>query len=201
MEEWKTIEDYPDYMISSMGRVRSLDRKILNNRWVNSYCLIKGKILKGGKHRGYLYVSLSRNGKCKTFTVHKLVARHFIPNPNNLSEIDHINTDRTDNRVENLRWCTHKENQNNTVTKSKMKLNKSKAKPVLQFSIDGEFIKKWESATHVERELGYNQSSISACCRNIKSYFTAYGYKWGFEDDYERIPFNVFDLKIYKKIA
>lgn len=191
MEEiWKTIDGYPDYMISSMGRVKSLDREILN-RWGNGYRLIKGKILKGGKHRGYLYVSLSRNGKCKTFTVHKLVAQHFIPNPNNLSEIDHINTDRTDNRVENLRWCTHKENQNNTVTKSKMKLNKSKSKPILQFSKDGEFIKKWNSCSDIKRELGYNQSSISACCHNMKSYHTAYGYIWGFEKDYEMIPFKI----------
>lgn len=200
MEEiWKTIDDYPDYMISSMGRVKGLDRKILN-RWGNGYRLIKGKMLKQGLNR-YLTVSLNKNGKTKTVTVHKLVAKHFIPNPNNLSEIDHINTDKTDNRVENLRWVTHRENQNNPVTKSKMKLNKSKAKPILQFSLDGEFIKRWNSCSDVVRELGYNQGSISACCCNVKSYFTAYGYKWGFEKDYEMIPFKIFDLKIYKKIA
>lgn len=200
MEEiWKTIEEYPDYMISSMGRVRSLDREILN-RWGNNYRLIKGKILKPALDR-YLRVSLSKNGKSKTFTIHKLVAKHFIPNPNNLSEIDHINTDKTDNRVENLRWVTHRENQNNTVTKSKMKLNKSKSKPIIQFSLDGEFIKRWNSCSDIKRELGYNQCSISACCRNMKSYHTAYGYIWGFEKDYEIIPFKIFDLKIYKKIA
>lgn len=201
MEEiWKTIDDYPNYMVSNMGRIKSLDRKILNNRWGNSYCLIKGKMLKPALDR-YLTVSLSKNGKNKTFTVHKLVAKHFIPNPNNLSEIDHINTDKTDNRVENLRWVTHRENQNNPVTKSKMKLNKSKAKPILQFSLDGEFIKRWNSCSDVVRELGYNQGPISACCRNVKSYLTAYGYKWGFEKDYEMTPFKIFDLKIYKKIA
>lgn len=199
---WKDIDGYEGlYQASNTGKIRSLDR-IMLNRWGNGERHKRGKLMKFDlTSNGYLAVNLSKDGIGKRFLVHRIVAQCFIPNPENKPCIDHINTDRTDNRVENLRWVTHRDNQNNPVTKSKMKLNKSKAKPILQFSLDDKFIKRWNSCSDIVRELGYNQGSISACCRNKKNYFTAYGYRWGFEKDYERIPFKVFDLEIYKKIS
>ena len=113
MEEvWKPIKDYEGlYEVSSLGRVR-----ILNYRKTG-----KGKILKNIEcSNGYLTVGLRKNGKRKFLKVHRLVAEAFIPNPEGKPCIDHINTIKNDNRIENLRWVTHEENSNNPLTKKKM---------------------------------------------------------------------------------
>ena len=115
MEEeiWKPIKEFEGYYeVSNMGRVRSLNYKRTG----------KKKILKNIEdHKGYLEVGLTKNGKRKQFKVHRLVAEAFIPNPENKPCIDHINTVKNDNRVENLRWVTYKENSNNEKTLEKFK--------------------------------------------------------------------------------
>lgn len=180
-EIWKDIKDYPNYQISNFGNVKSLSNNFSR----------KEKILKHGKLKGYLFVQLSKNGKIKCYRVHRLVAEAFIPNPDNKPCIDHINTDRSDNRVCNLRWCSHKENMNNILTIDKMSKNahlKNKfgaehplSKPIIQFSKDGEFIRKWENAVEVKKELGIDNSSVSKCCKGkMKStggYIWRYYYK------------------------
>jgi len=105
MEEvWKDIKDYEgQYQVSDMGRVKKTNGKVLNNV-IN-------------KHTGYYQVNLHKNKEKHTKRVHRLVAEAFIPNPDNKSEIDHINTIKTDNSVQNLRWVTHKENQSNPLTR------------------------------------------------------------------------------------
>lgn len=116
MEElWKPIKGYEGlYEISNLGRVRSIAREVQRG---NSTIRIKEKMKKpyiaGG---GYYYIMLSKNGKTKIFTLHRLLAEAFIPNPNNLPEVDHINTNKSDYRLENLRWVTHKENNNNIIS-------------------------------------------------------------------------------------
>lgn len=108
--KWKKIEGYENYLVSSNGDVKN-DKT--------------GRILKKYRNKkGYETVNLYKNGKMKTFQVHRLVAMAFIPNPIGLPCIDHINTIRNDNRAENLKWCTHKENSNNPLTLE----NSSKAK-------------------------------------------------------------------------
>ena len=117
MEEeiWKPIKDYEGlYEVSNLGRVKSL-----NYRGTG-----KEKILKNTERsNGYLAIGLIKNGKTKMFRVHRLVAEAFIPNPENKPCVDHINTIRDDNRVENLRWVTYKENNNNQLTKKKYSEN------------------------------------------------------------------------------
>ena len=227
MEEiWKVIDGYPNYMVSNLGKVKSLDRYI--NCPLNGKRLIKGKELK--KHlnkNGYYYVCLTKNGKSKHHTIHSIIAKHFIPNPENKPCIDHINTDRTDNRVENLRWCTHKENMNNPLSKNNITLCKigrkqscetiekrvsklrgkprtedvkkqisiSNSKPILQFDLNDNKISYFNSIKEAKEKTG-----IKTIIDNLSGrQKTAGGYKWGYADDYERIPFKVFDLEIYRK--
>lgn len=118
-EIWRDVVGYEGlYQVSSMGRVKSLECWLYNG---HRYFLKREKILKPAedlrhKARGYLRVSLFKDGKKKRFFVHRLVASAFIPNPENKPEVDHVNTIKTDNRLENLRWATSKENMNNPLT-------------------------------------------------------------------------------------
>lgn len=203
MEDWKIIEEYPNYMVSSEGKVKSIERNDGRGRHK------KGKILSPRYNtRGYITVVLYKNGKPQTFRVNRLVAQVFIPNPDNKPYVDHINGDRADNRVCNLRWVTHKENMNNPLTRLKLKNNIGQkiatecsrlktSKPVLQFSKNGDFIRKWDSASVAERDGNFNGTSIGDCCRG--KYKTSGGYIWRFANEYERIPFKVFDLEIYRR--
>lgn len=128
-EIWKPVKGYEGlYEVSNLGNVRSLDRYVMLGNHGNQYCLLKGKPKKPSTDsNGYLITNLSKNGQVKTYFVHRLVSEAFIPNPNVLPFIDHINTIKTDNRVENLRWCSQKENCNNPLTREH---NKNRPKEV-----------------------------------------------------------------------
>ena len=204
MEEiWKDIEGYEGlYQASNLGRVKSLDRIVVTK--TNISRLMKGKVLTiVPDPNNYMKVLLSKEGKQQIYLVHRLVAQAFIPNPDNKPEIDHINTDRTDNRVENLQWVTRKENCNNPLTKEKIaafdrtrvfstetrqkislalkgkikKLRQKTMKPILQLSLNGDIVKRWDSATQAQKELGI--TNISDCLRLRCK--TAGGYVWKYE--------------------
>ena len=163
IEEWREIDNYPNYQISNWGNVKS-----------------KRGLLKPSIKNGYYFVLLSKNGKTKNFYIHRLVATYFLNNEHNKKEIDHINTIRTDNRVENLRWVTKSENMKNPLTiekcSKKMMGKTLKSKPILQFSKQGDFIREWNSAMEIKRELGLNNFCINKCCRGLQ--YTSGGYKW-----------------------
>ena len=117
MEEiWRDIEGYKGlYQVSNMGRVRSLDRWITYKD--GREALFKGKILHlNCNTSGYLEVNLCKQSKGKMIGVHRLVAQSFIDNVDNLPEVDHIDGDKTNNNVTNLRWVTHLDNCNNPST-------------------------------------------------------------------------------------
>ena len=121
MEIWKDIEGYERlYQVSNEGRVKSLERTVESVSH-GKPCIrhIKGymRAFSINPINGYLTVSLCKDGKEKTYNVHRLVAEAFIPNLDNKPCIDHISTIKYDNRVENLRWCTQKENLNNPLSK------------------------------------------------------------------------------------
>lgn len=181
-EIWKDIEGYENlYQVSSEGRIKSL----------NYLKTGKEKILKGGKYgSGYLKVKLFKDGKGKNYAIHRLVAQAFIENPENKPCIDHINTDKTDNRVKNLRWVNQKENMNNPLSSikqhnrfyGKIGYKMPASKTVVQLDKNGEIIKLWLCAMDAVREGNFTQEHISSCCRGkIKSHK---GYRWQYLEDW-----------------
>lgn len=173
MEEmWRDIPNYEGhYQVSNLGNIKSLYFK-------NKYGVIpnKEKMKKPQKTRGYLRVALSENGITNQFSIHRLVAEAFIPNPENKPCVNHKNGVKTDNRVENLEWCTYSENeQHSRYILGKQPINKKK---VNQFDLDGNFIKQFESLAEAGRSINKKYSLISTCCSGKIQ--TAYRYKWEF---------------------
>ena len=120
-EVWADIEGYEGYyQVNTQGRVRSLDREVTyaNGR----VCVHKGKIISGTDNgQNYLIVNLRKDGKRKSFLIHRLVALTFIPNPNGFDLINHKNEVKTDNRYENLEWCDYNYNLNYGTIKERQK--------------------------------------------------------------------------------
>ena len=171
-EVWKPIEGYENYEVSSLGRVRSL----CNDK------TRKEKVLRQHNNgHGYLIVNLCKNGKMKSYKVHRLVAQTFLPNPENLPIINHKNEIKTDNSVENLEFCTHKYNIH--YSKNWEKSSEVTRKPVIQFTKDGQFVAEYESAKEAERKTGIHQGNISSCCLGRKHHKSAGNYKWKYKDE------------------
>lgn len=171
MEEWKVVPGYEPYEASNEGRVRNGKTGKVLKQQINSW-------------GGYWCVKLYWNEKTpinKTAFVHRLVALAWVPNPENKPEVDHIDGSRTNARPENLRWVTPFENTHNKTTfarwlssmKTPEKCKKasefqktrvgelnSSAKPIWQLTLEGEFIREWNGANEIKRELGFDASGI-----------------------------------------
>ena len=178
MEEiWKDIKEYEGlYQVSNLGRIKSLDRIIKSGISNSGYIKINGKILKKklGKN-GYLSIQLWKEGKGKWFMVHRLIAIAFIPNPQNKPYIDHINTIRNDNRIENLRWATREENDHNPIT-LKNRIGKCGIK--IKCLNTGEV---FVSSGEARRKLGISAGNIIGCCKGKRK--SAKGYKFEYYKD------------------
>ena len=115
MEEWKDVVDYEGvYKISNYGVVISLDRYVLNN---GTPVIVKGRqIAPIHKKEGYLQYALSKSGRRKKYYAHRLVAQAFIPNPDNLPEVNHKDGNKANNHVSNLEWVSKADNQKHAHT-------------------------------------------------------------------------------------
>lgn len=199
-EIWKDIEEHEGYQISSFGRVKNKKGKILNP-------------CDNGK--GYLTVCLWKGNTYKHKYIHRLVAEAFLPNHENKPCIDHINTIRTDNRVENLRWCTYSENLMNPITNKRSSEthreiyqgscnpnygNRGKSNPIsipiLQLDLFGNIINLWYGAKEAERECGFDASTITKCCKGKK--LTHKGFRWVYLDNYLA---DWWDMEMEKEVA
>ena len=171
-EVWRDIEGYPGYQVSNMGRVKSLNYR----RSGKEHLLVLSKNI-----HGYLYVGLQKNGKQKIEKVHRLVANAFIPNTENKPCVDHIDTNKENNSVTNLRWATYQENSNNPTSREKhleaakeniIKANESNKKPVKCLTTG----KIYDSLLDAELDTGVAISGISKCCKGQRQ--TAGKMKW-----------------------
>ena len=186
-EIWRDIKGYEGlYQISNLGRVKSLGRKSYSN-----VCL-KDKILNPALEckNGYKRVCLCKDGKEKRIKVHRLVAQAFIPNPDNKPIINHKDGNKINNSVENLEWCTYKENAQHAIKTglidtekriSNMKKigkrsYKNNCRKIKQYDLNGIFIKEWSSLKEASLEMKIINTSISNCIKGRSK--SAGGYIW-----------------------
>lgn len=166
-EIWCPIKGFEGlYEVSDKGRVKSLK-------------FGKERILKTGRNQeGYLQVGLCKNCETKTYRVHRLVAQTFIPNPDNLPQVNHKDEDKENNFVHNLEWCDGKYNSNygTRTQRQSEKLSKS----VLQYTKSGKLVREWKSMKDVQRNLNYSQGNISQCCNGKRK--SAYNFIWRYKD-------------------
>ena len=193
IEVWKTAvydgEVYEGlYKVSNFGKILSLNYRNTG----------KAELMTPVEDtNGYLIVKLSKNKEKKKCLVHRLIAQTFLPNPDGKPHINHkiegdegkkiniviFNEDGTVNKERTtIEWVTPKENSNYETRNeriAKALTNGKQSKPVLQLSLSGDLIREWPSTKEIERQLGYNNANISACCRGKLK--TAYGFRWEYK--------------------
>lgn len=186
-EIWKDITGYEGlYQVSNYGNVRALDRYVKNK--LEDRCrLLKGKPMAlNDNGKGYKFVGLSKNNKRKNYYVHKLVANAFIDNPNNYTEINHKDYNKSNNNSSNLEWCSRSFNVKDTYTKGVRIAPKSMlgrrgkehplSKKAKQYDLNGNFIKEYESAKLGSEATNICYMSIKKCRAGKQK--TAGGYIW-----------------------
>lgn len=193
MEIWKDIKGYEGYyQVSNYGNVRSLDRfDGVHDR--------KGQLITPIlKYNGYLQVGLRKHSQRKYISVHRLVALHFLENPENKEQVNHIDCNKLNNHVDNLEWVTPKENQQHAKRNGLrdhmrkgpdhpyygMRGERSKsAKKVVRYNPETHEVKIY-NAKILAKDDGFDVTSISKCCH--KKLKTHKGYEWYFYEDFDK---------------
>lgn len=190
-DEYKNIAGYDDYyIVYNNGIIKSLDRyvcrKSKNNK--SNKHFIKGRVLKHIiNNKGYHLVNLYKDGVGKHYLVSRLVASAFIPNPNNYPEVDHINENKNDNSVNNLRWCTRQFNNTRGIQsrEGREKTSEFRMKKVGMYDKNENLLKIYKGIRIAERDTGFDNANISYCCKmnkkqigRLKNKHSYKGYIW-----------------------
>lgn len=164
MEEWRIIEEFNNYEVSNLGRVRNIKKNKLMtiSKRPNGYCVVK----------------LSKANTAKECRVHRLVAIAFIPNPNHYDCINHIDENKENNQVENLEWCNHQ--YNNTYGNRVAKQAKTISKKVKQCDIHGNILHEYESINKAAESVGIFACNISNCLSGRQKSAPRNIYTWKF---------------------
>lgn len=176
----KEINGYPGYYASDTGEVWSVKRGTLH------------RLTPTLNRKGYERVKLSVGGVSKTISVHQIIARTFIPNPDNKPQVNHKDENKRNNNVTNLEWCTCLENvrygtgiARSANSRKGIKVDNTKTAnshkiPILQLDKNGQVLKSWSSATDAGNELNLSSSHITSCCRGVRR--TCGGYMWRYQN-------------------
>lgn len=171
VEEWLDVVGYEGlYQVSNLGRIKSL-----NYNRTGKEAIISPNNL----NTGYLQVILCKNGKTKHHTIHRLVAMAFLPNTDNLPQVNHKDENKENNCVENLEWCGPKYNINYGTARERTVKNMTgpyKSKQVLCVETGVIYSSSYEAS----RKIGTNKGNIISCCRGKRN--TAGGYHWKYSD-------------------
>lgn len=184
-EIWKDIEGYEGYyQVSNFGRVKILDRYLVKkSRYGGTYrqlykgCYMKIQINK----KGYTYVILSKGDVPRTHYIHRLVAKAFVPGYHEGLAVNHIDENKENNVPSNLEWVSYKKNNSHGTRLERIAAKHRK--PVIQMTIDGEIVKRYDSAAQASKITGIRFGNISSACYGRYGCKTAGGYRWRFAED------------------
>ena len=194
VEEWRVIPNWESYEVSNMGRIRSVDRDIYEKP-TNKVRHLKGKIIKLRYDQyGYLQAQITHNGKRKLLKAHRAVAMAFIPNPLNKPCVNHLDNNPSNNTVDNLEWCTLKENSQWMLKQGRAdrteqwlsRLDKGlekMRKPVVGTNIEtGEKI--YFRGVNEVKKAGFLPSCVCRICKGFKYRSNVHkGYRWEYQDE------------------
>jgi len=170
IEIWKSHPEYTEIEVSTLGKVRTLDRVVSNGKGTYS---IKGRVLKQSEnHDGYSQACIKVDGKWTTKTVHRLVAKTFITNPNGFPMVNHKDGNRANNHIDNLEWCTASYN-----SKYREKFGKSLSKPVFAINLATLEVLHFRSQSEASQKLDVFQPSVNAVIKGKRKQTGGYRFE------------------------
>lgn len=178
-EIWRTIDDFSDYEISNYGNIRSIDRDYIDT-W-GRYYQKKGQMIKQyvqitkGNYKQVM-VTLLKDHKPHRLIVARLVAKTFIPNPNNYPQVNHIDENSLNNNVNNLEWCDYKYNINYGTYLERR--SKSKSRAIDVYDINNNFIETLPSGVEVSKKYNVSRGSVSSVCNGKRNSVKNYIFKF-----------------------